>query len=222
MVKRIVCLANSFKTKGYCVAGRELFADGRVGGWIRPVSARPTQEVTHAESWCGGGPPKLLDVIDIPLAKHVPHFHQTENFEFEPGRPWKKVGAMTAAQLARMVEHPKVLWANTQHTHFGKNDCLTETEAQAFHRSLLLLALDRVIVNVSPSRRTDAMSFRAAFEYNGIPYSLKLTDPAITLPLSHIEGDHEFNKIFACVSLAAPFDRDNNRCHKLLAGMIRA
>ena len=38
-VKRIVCLANSRKRGGRCVAGKELLADGRAGGWIRPVSA---------------------------------------------------------------------------------------------------------------------------------------------------------------------------------------
>ncbi|MGH7707024.1 MAG: dual OB domain-containing protein, partial [Vulcanimicrobiaceae bacterium] len=37
MLKRIVCLANSRKLQGRCVAGRELQKNGP-GAWIRPVS----------------------------------------------------------------------------------------------------------------------------------------------------------------------------------------
>jgi hypothetical protein len=39
LVKRIVCLANSRKMSGRCLAGRELI-NGLPGGWVRPVSAR--------------------------------------------------------------------------------------------------------------------------------------------------------------------------------------
>ena len=44
-VKRIVCLANSRKLHGRCVAGREWDGD-RVGPWLRPVSARAGQAVS--------------------------------------------------------------------------------------------------------------------------------------------------------------------------------
>ena len=46
--KRIVCLANSRKLSGRCVAGRELVAD-RPEAWVRPVSAREHQEVSEHE-----------------------------------------------------------------------------------------------------------------------------------------------------------------------------
>jgi hypothetical protein len=43
MIKRLVCLANSRKSGGRCIAGRELLT-GNLGEWIRPVSDRKNEE----------------------------------------------------------------------------------------------------------------------------------------------------------------------------------
>jgi hypothetical protein len=85
--KTIVCLANSYKTGGICVAGKEKLGNGAFGHWIRPVSDRPGAELSRTE--CANsnyGAPKLLDVIAVPLLKPVPHGHQIENhWSIPPG-----------------------------------------------------------------------------------------------------------------------------------------
>jgi hypothetical protein len=47
-VKRILCLANSRKLSGRCLAGKE-FGGNDIGTWIRPVGAREHGEVSEYE-----------------------------------------------------------------------------------------------------------------------------------------------------------------------------
>ena len=83
-VKRVVCLANSRKLAGRCVAGRK-WIDGRPGGWIRPVSNRENQEVSEYErQYEDGSDPRVLDIVDVPLLEPRPLDHQTENWLLDP------------------------------------------------------------------------------------------------------------------------------------------
>ena len=76
--KRLVCLANSAKPRGSCIAGIELTSTG-YRGWIRPVSARPKAELAWLECLMEGGlMPRPLDIIDIPFLSPAPHHHQVE------------------------------------------------------------------------------------------------------------------------------------------------
>ena len=63
--KRMVCLANSRKLQGRCIAGREL-DNGKPIGWIRPIGDRTHEEVTEYErQYEDGSDPRVLDVIDV-------------------------------------------------------------------------------------------------------------------------------------------------------------
>src|ERR1019366_8370022 len=90
--KRIVCLANSRKYSGRCVAGVEV-VQGKSGAWIRPVSSRPNEQL-HADecSYEDGVEVRVLDIIDVPLGLHRPHGHQTENWLTAPSKKWTKYG----------------------------------------------------------------------------------------------------------------------------------
>jgi hypothetical protein len=84
VVVDLICLANSKKWGGWCVAG--LRADG--GGWMRPVNARADHgQLERSETALPDGTfPKPLDLLRIQLREAKPAPTQPENWTISPGR----------------------------------------------------------------------------------------------------------------------------------------
>ena len=214
-VKRIVCLANSYKTGGTCVAGKEVLTDG-YGGWIRPVSARPTAEVWVSESrYENYESPKLLDIIDVPLLNPAPRHHQTENHIIDGMQRWVKVGELPWNALEQLRDQPASLWINSDRTTTGAFNCISPAEAATLHDSLLLIRpVDfKIDVGSNTWEGRTKRTYRGNFGYNGIYYSLSLTDPvSCNAFAAREEGEHPLNEVYICVSLTEAFAKDG-RCH---------
>jgi len=113
--KTIICLANSRKISGRCVAGKET-AGGKIGAWIRPVSGRPAGELSEEDRrFENGQDPRLLDVIRIPMVEPRPHGFQTENHLIDEGYYWTKEREASWDDLkaalqyaARKLDHPVI------------------------------------------------------------------------------------------------------------------
>jgi hypothetical protein len=218
-IKRIVCLANSFKKGGSCIAGREVVGEG-FGGWIRPVSDRPTAEVWASESRYEIGSPKLLDIMDVPLLKPEPRHHQAENHVIDTSHRWAKVGELPWAALGQIVDRPPSLWINSEHTKGpGYYDCISEGEAFTLQNSLALIKPDNFSVEVGPHYYTGKRTYRARFAFNGTNYNVSLTDPVATNKYA-ADGSYLLKDVYVCVSLTEPWEKDNNRCHKLVAAIF--
>ena len=88
--KTIICLANSRKMSGRCVAGKTVSAN-RDGDRIRPVSARPEKELSAYDRHYDDSAqpePALLDVIDIMFAGTDTHPYQPENHVIDDKLYW--------------------------------------------------------------------------------------------------------------------------------------
>ena len=59
---RIICLANSFKHGGRCVASMD-----EQGNWIRPVSRSKKRAIDKETRFLYGKEPEILDILDVPL-----------------------------------------------------------------------------------------------------------------------------------------------------------
>jgi hypothetical protein len=221
--KRIVCLACARRPSGRYVAGRELLENG-YGGWIRPVSARPSGEISLEERrYESGMEPRILDIIEIPMIAAVPHIHQTENHMIDAAYYWTKKGVLAWTDLADLAERPVSLWANGDSTHHGMNDRMNQTLASHSANSILLIEPDSLNIQVrtevgmfeNPTRRV-----RADFWYQGTRYNFVITDPVAEQLFLGLDADeHSLKDAYLCLSLSEPFKGDGY-CYKLVESII--
>lgn len=220
-VKRILCLANSRKLNGRCVAGKE-YAEGRPGAWIRPVSAREHEEVSEYErQYPDGSDPRLLDIIDVPLLEARPKSYQQENWLPDPDRYWEKAGRAQGNELAALADPESPLWIDGHSTRNGRNDRIPLSLADGIGSSLRLLSVDGLALSVfkpgeafgNPKRRV-----QGRFRFAGVEYHLWVTDPVYERRfLAEHDGDHALGPCFLTVSLGEPH---NDACYKLVAAII--
>ena len=221
-VKRIVCLANSRKRGGRCIAGKELLPGDRVGGWIRPVSARHDEEVSPQERcYPDGGDPQILDVIEVPLLNPLPKTYQRENWLLDPNQRWAKAGRGTWEDLCTMIDRDEPLWINRHSTPSGRNDRVPTDAAAGLDNSLRLIRVGTLTVSVSEPLRpsADYPILRGSFDYHGEEYCFRITDPesesgSVELPY----GEYTVGERYLTVSLGELFE---GYAYKLIATIIR-
>lgn len=146
-VKRIVCLANSRKLNGRCIAGKELLR-GSVG-WIRPVSDREHEEVSEYErQYQDGSDPHVLDIMDVPLLNPRPKGYQQENWLLDPDQYWVKAGRAIWNNLQSFANPVAALWTNGHSTYNGANDKIPLSLAAALDSSLRLIRVELEAIRV--------------------------------------------------------------------------
>lgn len=222
IVKRLVCLANSRKLNGRCVAGIELLSGNRRVGWIRPVSAREHEEVSEYErQYEDGSDPHVLDVMNVPLVEARPNGYQQENWLLDPNEYWQKVTRVSWSDLERLADPVNPLWIDGNSTYNGRNDRIPLAQANGLTSSLRLVRVDQLTLAVfkpgeafgNPKRRV-----QGRFVYSGTEYRLWITDPHYEREyLAKSDGQYEIGESYVTVSLGEPH---NDACYKLVAAIM--
>lgn len=222
----ILCLANSKKHGGRCVAG--LRTDG--AGWVRPVSFE--REGTLYEKHYtleDGSEARVLDLLRIRFAIPRPEPHHPENRLITHIR-WQLVSRPAPKEVLELLEShltpgPELLGSLSDRVPFEA------FEAKAAAGSLALVEPGDVQWIVKTSRAGERRT-RVAFTLKGTRYSLALTDPDWERRLSSLPiGEHprraagiaDTTRLFLTVSLSEPFqsdDRAEKFCYKLIAAVI--
>jgi Dual OB-containing domain len=220
--KLIVCLANSRKMTGRCLAGKEVMKGG-YGGWIRPVSKRESGEVSEEERrYEDGQDPKLLDIVRIPMEAAKPHSFQTENHLIDDGYYWTNTGRATVDDIRKAVDVVKgPLWDNSSSSSNGLNDRVSEVTANKLKDSLKLIEVEDLSVEVAlegAAFGNGKRKVRGRFSAGGNQYKLAVTDPVIERKyLAGENGAYRIGPAILCISLGEPFD---GYAYKLIAGVI--
>lgn len=207
---RIICLANSTRPGGRCIAGIDV--DTRE--WVRPVSRASNRAITWEMRNIEGKEPELLDVIEIPLENDGPDEGcQPENRLVKPGK-WRKVGRKKPRALLKYCEDDFVILHN--HT-----DRLLATFFENLPREKWKSL--QLIRNKSVSFHLDYWGKRRAFFRDGQGHYLELTvkDPVFLNKL--VREEDVSNDCIMTISLAGPWspsETEAERCYKLVAGVI--
>jgi len=216
-VKRIVCLANSRKFAGRCIAGKEVRPEG-FGAWVRPVSARSTTELSRDERrYRDGKDPKILDIMDVGLREPAPHGYQMENHLIDAVRGYRKVGELPWDRIGALLDEPETLWTNESSSRFGCNDRVAAAQAAGLNWSLALIRPETLRMRVRIEGGKPRV--RARFQYHGVPYIFGVTDPFVEWAwLKHPDGEYPVQDAVLCVSLGEPFT--DGYCYKLVATVL--
>ncbi len=217
--KSLVCFANSRKTGGYCVAGKE-WCSGRPGGWVRPISHRPSHELSIKECcYQNGHVPGLLDIVAIEFDCHQPAIHQKENHRIDPAYYWQKQGHLSWNDLHKWIDNPVILWTVGESSYSGCNNRIATGDADG--SSLYLIAIEAVKLTVgkkAPEYPDSKRAVRCGFHYKKNYYLLDVTDPKIEQDyLAKTDGVYTIKDPVLCISLG---DEYQGYHYKLVAGIM--
>ena len=215
----IVCLANSRKTSGRCIAGKII----KKNLWIRPVSDREHEEISIADRrYKNGKTPELLDIIDIPVKAHKPTLHQKENYLIDNRYYWTKIGQYEDS-LESLLDSPDDIWGNESSSYQGINDRFPEEKCDEYGDSAYIIKPQalKIIVRIEGEEFDDAKrKVRAEFTYNDTEYLFPMTDPVVESKyLSGDDGEFALSvkNIYLCVSVGLPY---KGYCYKFVASML--
>lgn len=222
-MEHIVCLANSRKISGRCIAGK------RVGDktWCRPVSSRLGHEISETDrQYQDGKTARILEVISIPCAERQPHAFQHENVLIDDRFYWQYKRRAKWDEVRALVDRDADLWQNGFSAYYNKNNRVPEVLLNNGSGSLRLIELDKMVLHVvpkAPNFGNNKLTVRASFEYGGNEYKLDVTDPVFESDfLEQGPGDYTLETVVACISLGELHTNQNGEtfAYKLVASII--
>jgi hypothetical protein len=169
--RSILCLANSYKHGGRCVAG----IDPRDGAWIRLRGAAPDGTLQPAEYRLhDGSEPRLLDLIEVEAHYALPSDAHPEDWQIAPVR-WCLLARPANPAVIRKALDTAGNGATILRDHRDRISC-EEIAAKPMQASLALVCPSELHWWIRDDRQGKRRS-RALFRRNHVTYDLSVTDP---------------------------------------------
>ena len=214
MTTRFVCLGNSFKEGGRCLAGILLDVNNNpILEFGKPQWIRPTCNTAHGElPNCIAHPFQLLDILEINNTSPAPNHYQSENVHFDE-MGIQKVGTFEKRRLNSLCEDRRYIFKT-------RYPSLSEEVIQELSYSLMLIKPIEFEVVERVYEDREAPQQRMVFSYNNLTYDFSITDPVF---LRHYQANPEFvddiQEVLLSLSVSVKFP-PTNRYYKLVAGVI--
>lgn len=216
MDRWFVCLANSLKRGGRCIAGVEVTISGdhwlvvrQVDGsprWIRPID----QTTEFGEIMVGEAQHiPLLSVVKIEDVVPIPQQAHQEDVQYSMMRVVGRVSDSPGMLRQFMDEvHPNIF--------YGTDRAIDIPTYAAADHSLMFVHADtsEIVADV----REDKTHYRMLLRYRGVTYDLSLTDPIFIEELnSGRVSVGVLSDVYVTLSLGLVYEE---RHHKLVAAVI--
>ncbi|PHM53307.1 dual OB domain-containing protein [Xenorhabdus sp. KK7.4] len=221
MEKVFVCLANSRKVSGRCIAGKVLI-NGIYSDWIRPISERASHEISEDDRrYEDGSTAQVFDIIEVTFKGKSRHPVQQENYIIDDRYYWSNAGQY-AGSLDSLLDTPESLWQVGSSSYNGKNDRIPTDLVTAPGASLYFIRPEdlEIVVRVEGAEFGNGKKkVRASFSYKNVNYLISVTDPEIeSTYLAQGEGQYRLTgQYYMTVSLA---DAWEGYYYKLAAGIF--
>ena len=177
MDKYFICLANSYKHGGRCIAGVEVLWDGEkskvvrdksgTAKWIRPISKETTTgEIPNHQA-------SLINVLDVVRLEGVvpcPSHAQQENVYFQAMTFTGKHYAITSQLLQRFMDEKH------RHVFYNFGKAVLPFDYRQGSHSILLIRVEHAEVYADEGY-SGQVRYRISFIYHGHQYDFPITDP---------------------------------------------
>ena len=214
MTIRFVCLANSIKEGGRCLAGIQLNNNNEpiieINGpkWIRPICK--TQYGQVYTYWVSKI--TLLDIVEIELTGFpIKPSYQSENVFFKDDE-LKIVGRFNRDNLSNLCDNHYYIFSN-----WAK--ALSALEAARLPHSLILVNVSKFeAIEKIDIENPEKKKIRLLFTHNETNYDFPVTDPVfLNLYRKNSRILSIVKSLYLCVSVGINF---NGWHYKLVAGII--
>lgn len=208
----LLCLANSYKEGGRCIAGIQL--DNNHNPILKnnsPIWIRPVCEADHGQvpnHLCQNIQP--LDIIEINGTNNVGSGYQSENTSFDENE------ILSIGKANRNILNN--LYSNTNLIFGNRGKALPEDTIKTLNHSLILVNLSEFEIIEKQYEDREHPKVRLKFSYNNNSYDLPITDPIFLDSYSNnktiLNGKNDIDVV---LSLGVPF---NDWYYKLVATII--
>lgn len=214
MKKHFICLANSYKYGGRCLAGVEIEItdngysvvrneDGSPR-WIRPVSFSEHGELPANETQNIN----ILDIVEVDVVDRCPNLAHSENIHYSE-----------IEKKSRIVKHKNALNKLCDKVHsklfFNRGKAIPTDVFNEGNYSLMLIKPENSKIYSDENNK-----FRVQFTYKDNEYDLPVTDPFYIEKLKSnplLFGEHEAENLYFALSLGEELDGWH---YKLIAGIV--
>lgn len=218
MKKNFICMSNSYKNGGRCLAGIEIETDGPslsvvrksdgTPNWIRPVISNGDLGLPE----CLVGEFQILDILQVEVTGNSPMGSHSENVQFTSIR---KVGEVTLDEINLLP------LCDMRHTliFFNRGKAVPGEVFDNGDYSLMLIQPEEPEISVQYDDY-GREKYRIQFNHNGVHYDFPLTDPNyINLLQNGVIpcGERMTGDLYVTLSLGVGF---NDWHYKLVAGVI--